>query len=719
MTDANNEAAHKPEIRNVDGKLLSNVSLEALQGTEQRKIMDIVDKLRRTGLSTVLELPQIVVCGDQSSGKSSVLEAITEIPFPRKENLCTRFATEIVLRRDHASTISTKITPDKSRLQSEQKSLREFSRKIEDFSELPGLIEEATELMGLNATDIGAPRAFSRDVLSIEITGPSRPQLTLVDLPGLIHAESKSQSTRDVELIHSLVEEYISNPRTIILAVVSAKNDYANQAITNKAKKADPDYNRTMGIITKPDFLRAGSENELNWIDLAQNKESFEKRNAAEADFFSKGSYNELDRNIVGIASLRTRLSRTLSDHLKTELPGLKKELEKKLEETFAEQKQYLITLGLATHDIFKSAVQGHYEGTFFGGITRDQSIDTGDNIKRLRAVVQHLNLQFAERMRLTGGKYVITNQNGCIIDNEELDDEDENDSSGLSHIEAPMDVVSHVPKKITKEEAVNWVVDILRRTRGRELPGNFNPMLISELFWEQSSPWETMAMEHINNVADACQEFVCKVLQKVTSNDIEARLQDVRVESALKEALKEARAELKKVIADKQRHPITYNHYYTMTIQKMRRAKRDNALKKLTDQSRRSVREHNTGAYVSMVDVTTLQGKIDNQVELDMDKFSAEEALDAMLAYYKSERKYFTDVITKQVIERHLVDTLPENVLSPIIIAQMTDDEISYIAAEPADVTQKRTFLEARKKMLEDGQDTFRRATGGLRVKK
>jgi hypothetical protein len=70
-------------------------SLQALQSADQRKVMDIVDKLRRTGLSGVVELPQLVVCGDQSSGKSSVLEAITEIPFPRKENLCTRFATEV------------------------------------------------------------------------------------------------------------------------------------------------------------------------------------------------------------------------------------------------------------------------------------------------------------------------------------------------------------------------------------------------------------------------------------------------------------------------------------------------------------------------------------------------------------------------------------------------------------------------------------------------
>jgi len=79
----------------VDPDAVTTSSLEALQSADQRKVMDIVDRLRRNGLSGIVELPHLVVCGDQSSGKSSVLEAITEIPFPRKENLCTRFATEV------------------------------------------------------------------------------------------------------------------------------------------------------------------------------------------------------------------------------------------------------------------------------------------------------------------------------------------------------------------------------------------------------------------------------------------------------------------------------------------------------------------------------------------------------------------------------------------------------------------------------------------------
>lgn len=93
--DSDNEDLDTPVTPvSIDPDAVTTSSLQALQSADQRKVMDIVDKLRRTGLSGVVELPQLIVCGDQSSGKSSVLEAITEIPFPRKENLCTRFATE-------------------------------------------------------------------------------------------------------------------------------------------------------------------------------------------------------------------------------------------------------------------------------------------------------------------------------------------------------------------------------------------------------------------------------------------------------------------------------------------------------------------------------------------------------------------------------------------------------------------------------------------------
>ena len=77
---------------------------------------------------------------------------------------------------------------------------------------------------------------------------------------------------------------------------------------------------------------------------------------------------------------------------------------------------------------------------------------------------------------------------------------------------------------------------------------------------------------------------------------------------------------------------------------------------------------------------------------------------------------KYFVNVIAKQVIERHLVEPLPDIIMSPLIIQALTDEEVGYIAEEPQELTERRAYLESRKDMLEKGMDTFREAMGGFR---
>jgi hypothetical protein len=154
---------------------LTTASLTKLQSTDERRLLDVVDKLRRTGLHGHIELPQLVVCGDQSSGKSSVLEAITEIPFPRKAGLCTRFATEIILRREPKVSVTIKIVPSKHRSEAEKMKLSAFNQTLVYLTELPDVMDAAMQQMGLGK--IGTSKAFSRDVLSIEICGPDRPQL--------------------------------------------------------------------------------------------------------------------------------------------------------------------------------------------------------------------------------------------------------------------------------------------------------------------------------------------------------------------------------------------------------------------------------------------------------------------------------------------------------------------------------------------------------------
>lgn len=223
-----------------NGQITINSSLEDLQTDDQRVVLDTVSQVRKCGLDSILSLPQIVVCGDQSAGKSSVLEALTEIPFPRNDNLCTRFATEISLRREPVTRLTIRVIPDGSRPQAEQDTINAFAECITDFDELPAIMDHAMEVMGISGAD-GSGGAFAKDTLSIEIQGPDRPQLTLVDIPGLIQASTKGVSDADVAMVAEITNSYIEQPRTICLAVVAATHDAANQPILQRVRKYDPD----------------------------------------------------------------------------------------------------------------------------------------------------------------------------------------------------------------------------------------------------------------------------------------------------------------------------------------------------------------------------------------------------------------------------------------------------------------------------------------------
>lgn len=186
--------------------------------------------------------------------------------------------------------------PDENRSATEQTTIREFRETITDFVELPRIITQATSLIGIGENI----NAFTKDVLSIEIEGPSRPQLTLVDIPGLIQTETKGVTRADVALVEEITDHYIMQPRTICLAVIAATNDYANQKILTKVHKRDPEGDRILGIITKPDRLPPGSGSEKAYLELARNEDIFFKLgwHVLKNRTFEQGDCSLVERNI-------------------------------------------------------------------------------------------------------------------------------------------------------------------------------------------------------------------------------------------------------------------------------------------------------------------------------------------------------------------------------------------------------------------------------------
>lgn len=610
----------------------------ALQSKDHEDLLNIIDNLRSQGISRYIDLPQLIVCGDQSSGKSSVLEAVSGIRFPTKDNLCTRFATELILRRGPATSASVTIVPNADRSESEKPKLQKFQHEIRDLDQFETLVNDAKDAMGLD----GDVKAFSNDILRVEVSGPNQPHLTLVDLPGLFSAGNKTQSDADAEIVKSLVLSYMKKSRSIILTVVSAKNDFANQIVTKYARDLDPEGLRTLGIITKPDTLPAGSDSERSFVELAENKDvhfrlgwhvlrnrdydtrtySTEERDELERSFFSNGIWTSLPPTHVGISSLKPRLSTLLKEQILAELPSLIEDVTNGIKEckdiltrlgesrvTLSEQRLHLVRVSQEFSRLAKSAIDGLYVDEFFGSVMEDP----GKN-KRLRAVIQNICQSFALTMRLRGHARQI------------VDDSDDSPSR------------SGMPVKIRRSDYIEEVMTLMRCSRGRELPGTYNPLLIGDLFYQQSKPWTELVNQYTDGVLGATRTALNAMLDQTADEDTGVGLMRYIINPEMDALQRDLEAMVTTILEPhKQGHPITYNHYFTNNIQKTKAQHRKNSLsKRLGSFFGKNIEQGETQVSECSFDLASLLGHLNQGTEADMDRYACSEAIDCMRAYYK-----------------------------------------------------------------------------------
>lgn len=532
---------------------------------DHRELLDGIDRLRSAGFNNYVDLPEITVCGDQSAGKSSVLEAVSELSLPTKDNLCTRFATELVLRRDARSKVNVSIRPGQERSEEEKEKISKWSVDVESNDlNVGAIIEQAKEVMGLSDSKV-----FSTDTLRVEVCGPNQPHLTMIDLPGLFRAGNSEQSVNDAAIVRKMVRSYMGRPRSILLAVVSAKSDFALQEITELARELDPRGERTLGLITKPDKLDPGSESEASYIRLAQNRDvvlrlgwhvlrnrSYEMRAASsferdkeEEKFFAAGNWCNVDTRHLGVKTLKTRLSIILMDQILRQLPSLLQDVDSGISDcqsrlerlgaarrTPDEQRRYVLQVSKNFSVIMKAAVDGVYSDPFFGSASTSEGYQ-----KRLRAVVQNRLTDFAEDMRLHGQRRIIIDIRG------------KGESTNA--------------RQIHRSDYLDEVKCLMRRSRGCELPGTFNPAIVGELFTAQCQPWKNIAVRTKDDILTSVCCTVQSILRHITVDetaDNVLRIISSGVET-LKSSLDHKVAHLLSPHYDS--HPITYNHYLTDTI--------------------------------------------------------------------------------------------------------------------------------------------------------
>ena len=201
-----------------------------------KKMIEIRSILQQVGQSSTLTLPSIVVIGSQSSGKSSVLEAIVGHEFlPKGSNMVTRRPIELTLVN----------TPDASAEYGEFPALG--LGKITDFSHVQKVLTD------LNLA-VPAKDCVSDDPIQLSIYSPNVPDLSLIDLPGYIQVVGADQPLELKQKISDLCDKYIQTPN-IILAISAADVDLANSTSLRASRRVDPRGERTIGVVTKMDLV--------------------------------------------------------------------------------------------------------------------------------------------------------------------------------------------------------------------------------------------------------------------------------------------------------------------------------------------------------------------------------------------------------------------------------------------------------------------------------
>lgn len=167
-----------------------------------------------------IDLPQIVVVGSQSAGKSSVLENIVGRDFlPRGTGIVTRRPLVLQLYSLSAGDVSIEET---AKGEEWGEFLHLPGQRFYDFSEIRAEIARETERVS------GRNRGISNKSINLKIFSPHVLNLTLVDLPGITKIPTGDQPEDVEEQIRSMCFEFISNPNAIILAVTAANGDLVN-----------------------------------------------------------------------------------------------------------------------------------------------------------------------------------------------------------------------------------------------------------------------------------------------------------------------------------------------------------------------------------------------------------------------------------------------------------------------------------------------------------
>ncbi|PCG99854.1 Dynamin [Penicillium occitanis (nom. inval.)] len=688
-------------------------------GVESSKQLAFIDDLHRLGLSRTVDLPELIVVGDQNTGKSSVLQAITEISFPVESALCTRFPIKISFRQTPgtSTSVQAEIIPGKTTQDDEQ-----FIERTKDFrftsDELSAkvmgeIIQEATDR--IFGDEGKTDQTLSDAILRIERSGPNEMHWTIIDLPGLVQNRGKSSASKRIvtngghsnhtdnaKLAKDLVRSFLENERNIVLWVVD-DTDIERHKTLELFDEIPGLQSRTIGVLTKCDRKQETSDNwmvkllrnepstknhlDQGWFGLRNRKPkeahiSDQERDQNETELFEKPEWASVRKSQTGIKALMDHIDKERRRRIQESMPkiiaeirdNLRKcevELEKLGEkrDTTAAQRYYALQFCTDLQKMADSALRARY-----------QDIPSNNPSVKLRfRVIERLEKFQAD---LADGDKIEPNLRFYTVEN------------ALRHLsESGADPEEWVNLMSTGDD--NIYAQIYKESKicqGTNLPGTISPEVEEKIFRRQSAHWKDIAFDLVNDIKNIVKE--CHdVFLDLAIPDSRTRGEVVAMTSKTQEAWdEEIDASLNELIDDHQKRPLFTFH--PILLSESRNFDRD--LGKQIEQSRKNARAHVKGKFGEETkDAEDRNGLEDSKVQISLELNQIFHVRKRLELYYHIALVRFIDNVAMQVIERHVLGpNCPLHAVSTKLLAGLSDEDLQRIAGEDESVTRQRARL-------------------------
>ncbi|KAG9033665.1 hypothetical protein FRB95_014553 [Tulasnella sp. JGI-2019a] len=511
----------------------------------RQELLQTLSNLHETGVQNELDLPQIVVIGSQSVGKSSLIESIAGIKLPRDIGTCTRCSTTCHVKRasswccrvllvfdydsDFEPLPSRRVVPFGPSLNNNsevEKTLRRAQRALLCPTLDPSLFLDDSDLSQRG------PKAlrFTPNSLWINIRGPNLPDMFFQDLPGIIANVSDGGSEQDIRLVEALAKNAIETSNSIILLVLSCETDFENQGAGRLVLNNLAFKKRTVGVLTKVDRIESGAEEK--WANLVRGTQnplpngwfcvkqpdlkelradiSWEDAKAAETVFFNTvPPWSQLGshRKRLGSSALASQLSDMLSDLVQKQLPVIRVNIDKQLASVEAELADLLKpSLGDPKTEVvsllrdFDRKLSIHVDAVTPSDLSECDTPALMHKSNMIYGQFKEAIAKTAPQFRPWSSKLVI-------------------EQSKLKALIAQATSFDGGPNTKAAENTEPYylenVTELTNRYRKRELPGDNPPAVKHRLIAETVKPWKVLAIKYFEEIHQLINDDVYGLIRE------------------------------------------------------------------------------------------------------------------------------------------------------------------------------------------------------------